>query len=118
MSFTTWFFDYDNDGWPDIFVSGYSATMPNIVREMLGDKANAVGARPRLYRNNRDGTFTDVSRSVRPRPAAPHDGRQLRRPRQRRLARLLPRHRCGAADHNIVPNQMFRNDARAAASRT
>src|SRR5262249_4742441 len=22
MSFTTWFFDYDNDGWPDIFVSG------------------------------------------------------------------------------------------------
>ena len=22
-------FDYDNDGWPDIFVSGYWATMPN-----------------------------------------------------------------------------------------
>jgi len=65
MSFTTWFFDYDNDGWPDIFVSGYWATVSNIVREYLGDKANAKGDRPRLYRNNRDGTFTDVSRETR-----------------------------------------------------
>jgi ASPIC and UnbV/FG-GAP-like repeat len=65
MSFTTWFFDYDNDGWPDIFVSGYWATMPNIVREYLGDKAHAKGDRPRLYHNNRDGTFTDVSREAR-----------------------------------------------------
>jgi ASPIC/UnbV protein/VCBS repeat protein len=61
MSFTTWFFDYNNDGWPDIFVSGYWATVSNIVREYLGDKANARGDRPRLYRNNGDGTFTDVS---------------------------------------------------------
>jgi hypothetical protein len=65
MSFTCWWFDYNNDGWPDIFVSGYWATMPNIVREYLGDKANARGDRPRLYRNNRDGTFTDVSREAR-----------------------------------------------------
>ena len=64
MSFTTWFFDYNNDGWPDIFVSGYWATVPNIVREYLGDKANAKGDRPRLYRNNGDGTFTDVSREA------------------------------------------------------
>ena len=63
-SFTTWFFDYNNDGWPDIFVSGYSATLPNIVREYLGRKTEAQGERPRLYRNNKDGTFTDVSREV------------------------------------------------------
>jgi hypothetical protein len=63
MSFTTWFFDYDNDGWPDIFVSGYSATMPNLVREMLGAR-DAKGARARLYRNNRDGTFTNVAPEV------------------------------------------------------
>jgi hypothetical protein len=63
-SFTCWFFDYDNDGWPDIFVSGYQASMPNIVREFLGDKANAKGERPRLYHNNHDGTFTDVSKEV------------------------------------------------------
>jgi hypothetical protein len=64
MSFTTWFFDYDNDGWQDLFVSGYSATMPNIVREYLGQKEQAKGERPRLYHNNRDGTFTDVSREM------------------------------------------------------
>jgi len=64
MSFTCWFFDYNNDGWPDIFVSGYWATMPNIVREYLGEKDQAKGDRPRLYRNNGDGTFTDVSHDM------------------------------------------------------
>jgi len=33
--------DYDNDGWPDIFVSNYGSS--------------------RLYHNNHDGTFTDVA---------------------------------------------------------
>ena len=56
--------DYDNDGWQDLFVSGYSATMPNIVREVLGQKDQAKGERPRLYHNNRDGTFTDVSHEM------------------------------------------------------
>ncbi len=64
VSFTTWFFDYDNDGWLDIFVTGYFATLPNIVREVLGQKDQAQGERPRLYHNNHDGTFTDVSRQV------------------------------------------------------
>ncbi len=45
-------FDYNNDGWPDIFfVNGGSFT----------DKQKAAGARHRLYRNNKDGTFTDVT---------------------------------------------------------
>jgi VCBS repeat protein/ASPIC/UnbV protein len=64
FSFTTWFFDYDNDGWLDIFVSGYTALLPNIVREYLGDKEHAKGERPRLYHNNGDGTFTDKSREA------------------------------------------------------
>ena len=64
MSFTCWFFDYDNDGWPDIFVSGYWATIPNIVRGYLGERDQAKGDRPRLYHNNHDGTFTDVSRKM------------------------------------------------------
>jgi len=63
-SFTTWFFDYDNDGWPDIFVSGYAATLPDIVREYLGRNLETKGERAKLYRNNHDGTFTDVSRAV------------------------------------------------------
>jgi hypothetical protein len=64
VTFTCWFFDYNNDGWPDIFVSGYWATMPNIVREYNGKKDEAKGDRPRLWRNNRDGTFTDVSQEM------------------------------------------------------
>lgn len=40
----TWW-DFDNDGWPDLYV------------------ANDYGVPDRLYHNNRDGTFTDSSRS-------------------------------------------------------
>jgi len=44
------FLDYDNDGWLDLFV--LSGTR-------LGE--TPAGATNRLYRNNRDGTFTDVT---------------------------------------------------------
>lgn len=66
-SFPTWFFDYDNDGWLDLFVSGYTLGdsvhwCNDIVADYLGLPFKAET--PRLYRNNRDGTFTDVSRQV------------------------------------------------------
>jgi hypothetical protein len=44
------FLDYDNDGWLDVFLLSGSRW----------DSAPA-GATNRLYRNNRDGTFTDVT---------------------------------------------------------
>jgi enediyne biosynthesis protein E4 len=44
------FIDYDNDGWMDIFL--LSGT------RLAG---NPEGATNRLYKNNRDGTFTDVT---------------------------------------------------------
>jgi enediyne biosynthesis protein E4 len=45
------FFDYDNDGWMDIFLlSGTHMDGPP-----------PPGASNRLYKNNRDGTFTDVT---------------------------------------------------------
>src|SRR5580704_11960167 len=44
------FFDYDNDGWMDIFILG-GRRLENIPK----------GASNRLYKNNRDGTFTDVT---------------------------------------------------------
>ena len=47
------FFDYDNDGWLDIFL--LSGTR-------LG--SDPEGATNRLYKNNRDGTFTDVTRAA------------------------------------------------------
>ncbi len=63
-SFPTWFFDFDNDGWLDIFVSGYDTRRFSLVaedaaRDMLG--LPVLGELPRLYHNNGNNTFTDVS---------------------------------------------------------
>lgn len=59
FSFPCWFFDYDNDGWQDIFVCGYAGGVPAVVEEYLDEPSD--GQHPRLYHNNDDGTFTDVA---------------------------------------------------------
>jgi len=46
-------FDYDGDGWPDIYVSN-GAALPDLVKK---DRSYSN----RLFRNNHDGTFTDVT---------------------------------------------------------
>jgi hypothetical protein len=63
LSFPAWFFDYDNDGWLDIFVSGYGINnVGDIAADYLG--LQNPGERVRLYRNHRDGTFADVTRAA------------------------------------------------------
>jgi hypothetical protein len=74
MSFPTWFWDYNNDGWLDIWVSGYGdaakgwyssvafhVTLGELVADKLGlpNKADTF----RLYRNER-GKFADVTREA------------------------------------------------------
>ncbi len=65
----TWW-DYDNDGWPDLYVA-YDYGVPDS-----------------LYHNNRDGTFTDVSGRVLPHTAFLLHGLGLRRREQRRVDRF------------------------------
>src|SRR5215467_5806040 len=49
------FFDYDNDGWVDIFIiNGWR----------LEGFQNAEIPTNRLYHNNRDGTFADVTKAA------------------------------------------------------
>jgi len=62
FSFATWFFDYDNDGWPDLFVDSYLMVPEETVKTYLGMPHN--GETLKLYRNKHDGTFEDVTEQV------------------------------------------------------
>ena len=60
LSFATWFFDYDNDGWEDLFACGYRIrNVSDVAADYLGLPHDA--ALPKLYRNNGNGTFSDVT---------------------------------------------------------
>ncbi len=61
-SFATWFFDFDNDSDLDLYVGAYDATVADIWHDLRGEPDGAT--RPCLYRNNGDGTFTDVALDV------------------------------------------------------
>jgi len=64
-SFPTWFWDVDNDGDQDIFVSGYD--LPSMA-DLSGDFAlelmgkPVITAKPKLYLNDGRGVFTNESR--------------------------------------------------------
>ena len=108
-SFGTFFFDYDNDGWSDIFVAGYSWTFAgDVAADYLGLPTQVD--RGRLYRNRGDGTFADVTKEA-------------------GLYRVVPAMGLNFGDldndsfldiylgtgnpdlSTLVPNRMFRNDA-------
>jgi hypothetical protein len=111
-SFSTWFWDYDNDGWLDILVLGYRYLRPrdpagDVAAEYLGQAYDAEN--PRLYRNRGNGTFEDVTRKV-----------HLDRVIYAMGASFGDLDNDGFPDlyaatgdpdfHSTIPNRMFRND--------
>ena len=89
--------DFDRDGWQDFYVTN-----------------SAEGSLNRLYRNQGDGTFTDV---------APADGRRRREPRRhrrvdgRRLGRLRQRRLRGSASSTSTAAPSCFTTSRGSASR-
>ncbi|HLK68738.1 MAG TPA: FG-GAP-like repeat-containing protein [Bryobacteraceae bacterium] len=57
--FPAWFFDYDNDGWPDLLVSSYFMSVEETARTYMGLPHNA--GTMKLYRNLGNGAFQDVT---------------------------------------------------------
>ena len=107
-SFPTWFWDYDNDGWLDLFVADYRMSdSGDLLRDYLGESHEAETAR--LFRNRGDGTFEDVSNRA-------------------KVSRILFAMGCNYGDldndgyldfyvgtgdpdlGSLMPNRMFRND--------
>ncbi|SEO11220.1 CRTAC1 family protein [Mucilaginibacter sp. OK283] len=65
-TFTTWFYDYDNDGWQDVLVSDYNFNRPLAYYSAAAALGKAVpdAGNVFLYHNNHNGTFTNVTREV------------------------------------------------------
>ena len=63
--FVCFFFDYNNDGWPDILTTSlapWDAAVEGLKKGYAPPNARAIHPdASRLFRNNRDGTFTDVT---------------------------------------------------------
>ena len=89
------FLDYDSDGWLDILlVNGM---------DWPGHKRQATTLR--LYRNNRNGTFTDVTAARRARHRDVRDGRRGRRLRQRRIPGCPGHRRRAESDCSRTPGK-------------
>ena len=59
--FVGFFFDYDNDGWLDLFATGWTPNMEEVLQSALSGTPSQERNRLALYHNDGDGTFTDVT---------------------------------------------------------
>lgn len=63
FSFPAFFFDFDNDGWEDLYVGGYKIEgLDDIVADYLNRPTR--GTRAKLYHNRGNGTFEDVTKMM------------------------------------------------------
>jgi len=62
FGFSCWAWDYDNDGWPDIFASCYSHSLEDVVRGLLGQPYH--GPTCKLYHNLHGQRFVDVTKDA------------------------------------------------------
>jgi hypothetical protein len=107
--FSCWAFDYDNDGWLDIFATCYQITLDDLARDIQGKPPREVLTDvTRLYRNLGGKCFQDVSH-------------------QTGVARVFATMGCNFADFDndgyldfylgtgapgldvLIPNRMFKN---------
>ncbi len=66
-TFTTWFWDYDQDGWLDIFAAGYWKSIGKVITDDIAAEYLNLPHDAQtglLFRNNHDGTFSDVSKET------------------------------------------------------
>ncbi len=110
-TFPTWMFDFDQDGWDDLFVSGYASreeSPAKLMMDVARDKPTSLT--PVLYRNLGDGTFEDISKQA-----------GLSEPASTMGCNFGDLDNDGYLDFylstgdpeyfSIVPNKMYRNDA-------
>jgi tetratricopeptide (TPR) repeat protein len=62
QSFASMFFDYDNDGWPDLLVNSFFFSADESLRSYVGLARSAETLK--LFKNMKDGTFKDVTKEV------------------------------------------------------
>jgi hypothetical protein len=61
-SLPAWWFDFDNDGWLDIFIAAYKV---DNVEQMRGYRSRPeVAETPQIYRNRGDGSFEDITERI------------------------------------------------------
>ncbi len=60
--FSCWAFDYDNDGWLDLFATSYDHTLEDVVRGLIGQPHRLETSR--LYRNLGGKGFQDVTKEA------------------------------------------------------
>jgi FG-GAP-like repeat/ASPIC and UnbV len=64
VGFSCWAFDYDNDGWLDIFATCYEHTLEDVIEGMRGRPSREGMDVTRLYRNRGGKKFEDVSKET------------------------------------------------------